>query len=113
MSLLVFTCALAIAVDGDTLRCANIEQAGGRVRIARIGAPDRGEPGYAEAKAAMAALIADRPVRCRQVDADPRTPKVEVLDPFGRIVAFCDAGGAQLGEAMIALKHAEVWPRRP
>lgn len=111
--MLEFLCLAAIAIDGDTLRCANIEQADGRVRIARIDAPERRQPGYAKAQAALAGMIAGRYVRCVQVDADPREGGVQRLDRYGRIVARCEAGGRQLGPAMIALHHAEAWPKKP
>lgn len=112
MSLLAFTCALAVAIDGDTLRCANIAQANGRVRIARIDAPERGAVGFEEARWALAGMIEGRTVRCKRVDADPRKRGHQASDPYGRIVARCEAAGRQLGPAMIALGRAQVWPRK-
>lgn len=107
----VFLCLAPVAIDGDTLRCANVEQAKGRVRIARIDAPERGQPGGAEATAALAALIAQGAVRCTPVDADPRKPGHQAADPFGRIVARCRAGRTDLGTAIKRQGHAVVWPR--
>lgn len=112
---LLFACLAAVAIDGDTLRCADLPaelaSQGGRVRIARIDTPERGEPGFEEAKSALAALIAGRAVTCELVDADPRTAGFQARDRFGRPVARCSAGGRELGAAQIAAGVAEVWPR--
>lgn len=111
MSLVSFLCLAAVAVDGDTLRCSNIADAGGRVRIARIDAPEmRGGDGAA-AKAAMARLIAGRTVRCAAVDADPRIAGNQARDRFGRIVARCSVGGQDLGNAMLIAGLADIWPK--
>ena len=104
-----FLCLAATAVDGDTLRCANIEDANGRVRLARIDAPEMREPGGSAAKEALAALIAGREVRCEHVDATPRAPGFQDRDRFGRVVARYSVGGEDLGERMIALGHARWW----
>jgi micrococcal nuclease len=108
---LIFACLAAVAVDGDTLRCANLPDQGGRVRIARIDTPERGEPGFEEAKRALAAMIDGRVVRCELVDADPRIAGFQERDRFGRPVARCSAGGRDLGEAQLAARLAVVWPR--
>lgn len=108
----IFLCLSPVAIDGDTLRCANVEQAKGRVRLARIDAPERGQPGSKEATAALAAMIEQGPVRCTPVDADPRRAGYQSTDPFGRIVARCRVGRADLGAAMKRQGHAVVWPRR-
>ena len=109
---LSFLCLAAVVVDGDTLRCANIADAGGRVRIARIDAPERSEPGGPAATAELARLIAGQRVSCTAIDADPRIAGYQPRDRFGRIVARCSAGGTNLGAAMIAGGHAGVWPKR-
>lgn len=85
----------ARVVDGDT-----IEIAGRRVRLHGIDAPERdqacerdGQP-YAcgtEATRALGAILAGRIVRCTGRDHDR----------YGRIVAVCWAGGADVGEAMV------------
>ena len=50
---LTFICALAVAIDGDTLRCSSpLPDGNFRVRLARIDAPERGEQGWHEARAA-------------------------------------------------------------
>lgn len=108
---LIFACLAAVAVDGDTLRCRNLEEQGGRVRIARIDTPERGAPGYEEAKRALAVMIEGREVHCELVDADPRARGFQERDRFGRPVARCTAGGRELGEAQLAAGLAVVWPR--
>jgi len=45
-------CAKPFAVDGDTLHAKHA-----RIRLANVCAPERGEPGYAEAKAKLTAII--------------------------------------------------------
>jgi endonuclease YncB( thermonuclease family) len=107
---LTFLCLAAIAIDGDTLRCANIADANGRVRIARIDAPEAGEPGGPEATRRLAELIDGYQVRCTQVDAFPWTSRFETHDRYGRIVARCTAAGVDLGQAMLASGHAAKWP---
>lgn len=111
MPLFSFLCLAAVAVDGDTLRCSNIRDAGGRVRIARIDAPERGQAGAKSATAALARMIEGRRVQCRAIDADPRTAGVQERDRFGRIVARCHAGERDLGTAMLAGGFAEPWPK--
>ncbi len=107
----LFACLAAVAVDGDTLRCANLDEQGGRVRIARIDTPERGEPGFEEAKRALAVLIDGREVLCELVDADPRLAGFQERDRFGRPVARCAADRRDLGEAQLAARLAVVWPR--
>ena len=111
MTALIFLCATAMAVDGDTLRCANIESANGRVRLARIDAPEMREDAGRQAKAALAAML-DGPVRCRQIDADPRIPGYQHRDRYGRIVARCTVNGVDLGAQLIGSGHAVRWPRK-
>ena len=111
MSALAFLCAAALVVDGDTLRCANIEAAGGRVRLARIDAAEMSEAGGVEAKRALQALIAGRAVRCLQIDASPFRDGFQATDRYGRIVARCSVAGRDLGAAMIANGFAEQWPK--
>ncbi len=101
---------MAAVVDGDTLRCANIEQQNGRVRLARIAAPELREPGGEEAKQFLTDLLTG-PVECEHVDASPQTAGFQQTDRYGRIVARCSVAGADLGEALIAAQHAEIWPR--
>lgn len=112
MPLISFLCVAAVAIDGDTLRCSNIKDSGGRVRIARIDAPEMRDPGGAAAQRALARVIAGHKVHCQQIDADPRQKGEQARDRFGRIVARCRAGTRDLGETMLAGGFAEVWPKK-
>ena len=107
---LLFFCLAAQAVDGDTLRCDNVPEASGRVRLARIDTPERGQPGFDEATSSLAALVRGREVTCRWADADPRTARIEWHDRFGRRVAFCSAAGIDLGTEQQARGYARPWP---
>ena len=106
---LVFACLAAVAVDGDTLRCANIADANGRVRLARIDAPEMSTPGGEPAKRALQAMLTGK-VTCELIDASPMRSGFQERDPYGRMVARCRVGGKDLGEAMKANGFAKVWP---
>lgn len=108
---LIFACLAAVAVDGDTIKCRNLEEAGGRVRIARIDAPERGDEGADEATAALVRMIDGREVRCELIDADPRRSGFQKRDRFGRPVARCSAGRIDIGAAQLAAGHAVRWPQ--
>ena len=107
---LIFLCMTATVVDGDTLRCANVEDANGRVRLARIDTPERGDEGFNEARAALAGMIASREVSSELADADPRRSGFQARDPFGRPVAFCRTNAGDLGERLVASGLARRWP---
>lgn len=105
----LFLCVSASVVDGDTLRCSNIEEANGRVRLARIDTPERGEPGFNEASAALAAMIDGRTVSCELVDADPGREGFQKRDRYGRPVARCWTDQGDLGDRLIADGLALPW----
>ena len=110
---LTFLCALAVAIDGDTLRCANVEAANGRVRLARIDAAELRAPGGEQARRALQAMIeaaGEEPVTCRQVDADPRIAGFQAHDRYGRVVARCSASGGDFGTALLRAGLAKRWP---
>ena len=123
---LIFACLLAVAVDGDTLRCPAVESDGAReavaalradldrvnhrVRLARIDAPERGERGSDEASQALAKLIEGRVVTCELVEADARMSGFQRHDIYGRPVARCSAGGRDLATVLLAHKYADKWP---
>lgn len=106
---LIFACLMAVAVDGDTIRCANIEAANGRVRLARIASAELDQHGGREARAALEAMITG-PVTCEHLDADPRIPGFQGTDRFGRLVARCGTGQGDFGARMIDAGHARSWP---
>lgn len=105
-----FLCLSAVVVDGDTLRCGNVEDANGRVRLARIDTPERGQPGFEEAGAALRAMIEGRTVTCELVDADPRKAGFQNRDHYGRPVARCRTDEGDLGERLIVAGLAVSWP---
>lgn len=88
-------------VDGDTLDVANR-----RVRLAGIDAPERdqqcsdtaGQPTDCGevSRRTLADLVGKGPVTCTPLE----------LDPYGRIVATCAFGGADLGEVMVSSGQA-------
>ncbi len=108
---ILFACLAAVAVDGDTLKCRNLDEAGGRVRLALIDAPERGQRGASEATMVLARLIKGHEVRCELVDADPRKAGFQARDRYGRPVARCLAAGVDLGAALLKAGHATRWPR--
>ncbi|WP_337846878.1 thermonuclease family protein [Sphingomonas sp.] len=112
---LTFICLAAMAIDGDTLRCRDI----GRVRIARIDAPElrgcrkgrRCAPGDPRAsRDNLTKMIAGRRVVCREVDASPQRAGYQARDPYGRPVAVCEAGGRDLGREQLRGGFAIRWP---
>lgn len=88
-------------IDGDTLDVAKR-----RVRLAGIDAPEReqqcsdtaGLPTNCGeiARRTLSDLVGGRPVACAPVE----------LDPYGRVVATCAVGGADLGEVMVTSGQA-------
>lgn len=90
----------ARVIDGDTL-----DLDGRRIRLWGIDAPEsaqscaRGSPG-ADARRALRRAIADEHVTCAVRDRDD----------YGRIVAQCRAGGADLGGAMV--REGWAWDYR-
>lgn len=109
----------AVAVDGDTL-----DMNGARVRLFGVDAMEARQTCMkdgqawacgAEAKALLASLVADQPVRCEQRDTDR----------YRRVVAICTVAGLDLARTLVegglavALPEysldyvdAEVRPRR-
>jgi endonuclease YncB( thermonuclease family) len=95
----------ASVIDGDTL-----EIHGTRIHLWGIDAPEstqlcRGEDSLryrcgAEAANDLDAFIARRPVNCVPMN----------LDQYGRTVATCSAGGADLGEWLVSSGLALDWP---
>src|SRR6478672_5992917 len=96
----------ASVIDGDTL-----EIHGTRIRLWGIDAPEstqlcRGDDSLqyrcgARAANDLDAFIARRPVNCMPMN----------LDQYGRTVATCSAGGADLGEWLVRNGFALDWPQ--
>lgn len=96
----------ASVIDGDTL-----EIHGNRIRLWGIDAPEttqlcRGEDSKqyrcgAQAANDLDAFIASRPINCNPIS----------LDRYGRTVATCTVGGADLGEWLVRNGLALDWPQ--
>src|ERR1700738_2644268 len=96
----------ASVVDGDTL-----EIHGARIRLWGIDAPEssqlcRGGDSLqyrsgAKAANVLDAFIARRPVSCLPIS----------LDQYGRTVATCSVGGADLGDWLVRTGLALDWPK--
>ena len=78
----------ATPIDGDTL----IIDAGVRVRLFGIDAPEHNQAGGPEALAGLTALVADQVLRCR----------VESIDYYRRTIASCrTAAGIDVNRSMV------------
>ena len=86
----------ARTIDGDT-----IEIGGVSIRLKGIAAPERDEPGGAEATEAMRQLIGNQEVRCELTGE--RTHQ--------RAVGYCSAGGRDLNGMMVREGWALSCPR--
>ena len=85
-------------IDGDTIR----HSAAGTIRLALVNSPERGEPGYQEAKNFTSAVC---PVGEKaQVRYDDLQTPIGSLRPVGLV--FC--GGFLLNEALLTEGHAEI-----
>lgn len=102
----LFACQVARVVDGDTIACLD----GTRVRLAGIDSPElhgcrgrRGRvcvPGDGEASRRALARLAVGRLTCRRVGVS-----------FGRVTAWCSAGGVDLSCAMVRSGYAVRWDR--
>jgi endonuclease YncB( thermonuclease family) len=96
----------ASIIDGDTL-----EIHGTRIRLWGVDAPESGQmcPGAdsnlyrcgANAANELDSFIARRPINCTSVSEDQ----------YGRTVATCSVGGADLGERLVRNGLALDWPQ--
>lgn len=71
----------ARAIDGDTIEMM-VQGFPVRIRLLGIDTPERGQQGWAQAKADMAEKLARGPITCT-IGPRPR-------DAFGRILAACN-----------------------
>ncbi len=125
MMLGLFICAAAIAVDGDTLRCADPLAPRGYhlVRLAAIDAPEM--PGHCRrgrdcapgdpyiARDVLTYLLGQldgKTVECEQVDADPRRKGFQDPDRWGRPVARCAVDGRDVAGELLRFGLVRPWP---
>ncbi len=92
-------------IDGDTL----VVLRGGvteRVRLLRIDAPERNEPGYRESKEALRSLL-----KGREVVIEFERPRLEKRDRYGRLLAYVLADGVNVNVEMVRLGRARFWTK--
>lgn len=115
---LTFVC-LAIAMHGDTLRCANNPGGAEIVQLAAVAASEiAAEP--VVAPASLKQLVPGK-VSCQQIDANPRLAGFQKFTVEGRMIARCTVAGQDLSALLLAeqgLKLRDkprsrgVWARR-
>jgi len=88
-------------IDGDTLRLEN----GERVRLIGINAPERGQPYYEEATAALTELTLGQRVRLER--------DVSERDQYDRRLAYVYVGGVMANEELVARGLAKAYPFAP
>ena len=90
-------------IDGDTLAIHYRSPAPvvERLRLLGVDTPERGEPGYEEAAAALARLIGRGPVR---IEFD--TPGKVERDRYGRLLVYLYAGGKCINVELIRQGHS-------
>ena len=86
----------ARVIDGDTLEISGI-----RVRLNGVAAPERNEPGGAEATATMKQMTVGKTVRC----------SLTGKKTYRREVGTCWVGTLDLGAALISAGKARDCPR--
>jgi micrococcal nuclease len=86
----------ARVIDGDTLEVSGI-----RIRLNGVAAPERNEPGGAEATATMKQMTVGKTVRC----------SLTGKKTYKREVGTCWVGTLDLGAALIAAGKARDCPR--
>jgi micrococcal nuclease len=95
-------------VDGDALWVCDKAECT-KVRLCGVNAPERGEAGYHDSKAALTDLVKGKVVRCVQVGAGTPCDGRSKPTNRDRIVAQCFVGGFDLAAALVAQGHACDW----
>lgn len=116
----LFICAAAVAIDGDTIKCAPPI---GNVRLAAIDAPEM--PGHCRrgrdcapgnpfvTRDVLTYLLGQydgKQVSCLVVDANPDRKGFQERDHWGRYVARCSVDGKDLSETLLHFGLARAWP---
>ncbi len=84
-------------VDGDTIDVSGM----GRIRLVGVNTPERGEPGYREAKDFMKSMCLSRTV---QLDIDD----AKRHDKYGRVLAVVYVDGVNINRELLRRGYAEV-----
>lgn len=98
-------CRVVRVTDGDTLvvtRRGNQE----RVRLLRIDAPERNEPGYRESKEALRGVVEGR-----ELAVEFERPGVEERGRYGRLLAYVLADGVNVNVEMVRVGRARFWTK--
>ena len=104
MSLLAFICLSAVAIDGDTLRCANSTQT---IRLAGIDAPELAGHCRKTRVCAPGDAIAARDYVTGALALGPVTIQPIKIDLYGRLVASATiATGENLSCSILIAGHA-------
>jgi endonuclease YncB( thermonuclease family) len=97
-------------VDGDTMDIC-IETSCIRIRLCGINAPERGEPGGAEATEVLRSLASRETVRCVPVGQGTVCDGRSRPTNHGRLVAQCFLDGTDIGGVMVERRLACDWER--
>lgn len=85
-------------VDGDTIvvRYAPLRPMQERIRMLSIDTPERGEPGYAEARTALARMLRDQ-----RVTLEFASPGKPTRGNYGRLLAYVRIGGRNVNLELV------------
>jgi micrococcal nuclease len=100
-----WSCQLTRVVDGDTIhaRCHGEKV---KVRLLRIDTPERDEPGYQAAGAALRRLLGDG-----AIELDFEKPGLPVADDYGRLLAYVRVRGEIANVEMVRQGWSPFWTR--
>ena len=93
-------------VDGDTLHVD-----GTKYRLCGVNAPERAEPGGAEATAWLRRFIAGKPLRCVIVGHGTPCDGRSSSTSYNRVVGQCFAGSEDIAAALVRAGHAQDMPK--
>ena len=94
--------------DGDTFAICSAHLCT-KIRLCGMDAPERGQAGYQEAKAALDRLVGGKTVTCTQVGRGTPCDGRSSPTNRGRVVAQCFVEGDDLAQDMVDAGHACDW----
>lgn len=85
-------------IDGDTLTVSSVNGGGveEKIRLLAIDTPERGQPYYVEASAALAEMVGDRPIAL-----EFESPSKLERDKYGRVLAYLIVDGQNVNVEMV------------